>query len=658
MKKKALIFAGTTEGRELADFLSKNGIDVTVSTATEYGESVIKMNDYVELDSIRGVDNMAERMIEFDIVIDATHPYAVRKSEHIREASEISGVPVIRIIRPDSDSSDKPITFPDIPSAVEYLSGTEGNIFVTTGSNELSKFTSIKDYRNRVFARVLSLPAVAEKCSSLGFEGKNLMCMEGPYSEELNLAMMKHVDAKYMVTKDSGSVGGFEDKMSAAAKAGVVPIVIGRPTEHDGMSLEEAEKKLSGIFSIDVPAKRRRITIGGIGTGNDESLTLGVVNSVRDADLVIGAKRMLEAFDLAGKETLEEYRSEEIFEYVENHPEFVNIAVIMSGDTGYFSGSKKLLSVFENKDYDVTVLPGISSVSYFFSKLGESWDDVHLTSLHGREENIVGLVKRHKRLFTLLNGAGSAHEMCRDFIEYGLEDVEIAIGQDFGSSGERIDRGSPKNILEMPLGKLCVAFIENVNASDVLPLGISDEDFIRGTAPMTKSEVRSLSVMKLKLNEDSVVYDVGAGTGSVSVEMASVALSGHVYAIEKEKDAVSLIGENCRKFGTPNVTVVEGLAPDALVDLPPPTHAFIGGSSGNLESIINVILGKNPNVRIIITSVTLETLSETMRCIRELKITEEETICVNIARARLLAKYHLMAAQNPIYITVCRGDAE
>ncbi len=658
MKKKALIFAGTTEGRELTDFLSKNKIDVTVSTATEYGESVIEINDHTETDSIRGVDNMAERMKEFDIVIDATHPYAIRKSEHIREASKINGTPLIRIIRPDSDGIGNPITFPDIPSAVNYLSGTEGNIFVTTGSNELSEFTSIPGYKERVYARVLSLSSVAEKCSALGFEGRNLMCMEGPYSEELNLAMMKHVDAKYMVTKDSGSVGGFEDKMSAAAKAGVIPIVIGRPAEHDGIPMEEAIKELSELFSIDLPSKKRKITIAGIGTGNDAGLTLAVINSVKNSNLVIGAKRMLECFDLTGKEVLEEYRSKEILEYVENNRQFGNITVLMSGDTGYYSGTKKLLIAFENEDYDITVLPGISSISYFFSKLGESWDDVHLTSLHGREENIVGLVKRHKRLFTLLNGEESTHEMCRELIEYNLEDVEIAIGQDFGSSEERIDKGSPEEILKMPLGKLCVAFIKNPDASNVIPLGISDEDFIRGTAPMTKSEVRSLSVVKLKLNEDSVIYDVGAGTGSVSVEMASVALSGHVYAVEKNKDAVSLISENCKKFGTPNIAVVEGFAPDALAELPMPTHAFIGGSSGNLESIIDVLLEKNPDVRIVITSVTLETLSETMRCVNELNITEEETICMNISRARLLGDYHLMTAQNPVYITVCRGGKE
>ncbi len=658
MKKKALIFAGTTEGRKLADFLSKNEIEVTVSTATDYGESVIEMNDYIKLDSIKGVDNMAERMTEFDVVIDATHPYAIRKSVNVREASEKSGAPLIRIIRPESDDVKNAIIFPNIPSAVEYLSKTEGNIFVTTGSNELVEFTSIPDYKNRVFARVLSLPSVADKCAALGFEGKNLMCMEGPYGEEMNIAMMRHVNAKYLVTKDSGSIGGFEDKMSAAAKTDVIPIIIGRPAEHGGISMEEAEKELVKLFSIDLPERNRKITIAGIGTGNNSDLTVAVIDAVNNSDLVIGAKRMLNSFDLTGKSTLEEYRPSVILEYVKKYPEFDNIAIVMSGDTGYYSGTRKLLTEFENENFEIEVLPGISSVSYFFSKLGESWDDVYLTSLHGREENIVGLVKRNKRLFTLLNGEESVHKMCTELIHYGMNEVEIAIGQDFGSPDEKIDIGSPEELLKTSFGKLCVTFIKNTKASDVIPLCIPDEEFVRGTAPMTKSEVRSLSVIKLRLNKDSVIYDVGAGTGSVSIEMASVALSGRVYAVEKNKDALSLIERNCKEFGTPNIEVIEGTAPDALIDLPPPTHAFIGGTSGDLEAIMDVLIDKNPNVRIVITSVTLETLSETMRCMKKPNIVEEETVCVNISKARQIGDYHLMTAQNPVYITVCRGDVQ
>jgi precorrin-6Y C5,15-methyltransferase (decarboxylating) len=172
---------------------------------------------------------------------------------------------------------------------------------------------------------------------------------------------------------------------------------------------------------------------------------------------------------------------------------------------------------------------------------------------------------------------------------------------------------------------------------------------------MTKSEIRALSVAKLKLSDDSVVYDVGAGTGSVSIEMALVAYNGKVFSIEKEDVAADLIEVNKKKFKTPNVTVIRGLAPEAMADLPTPTHAFIGGSSGNLKDIVACLLSKNPDIRIVINSVTIETMAETMDVIKDLKLVEEDVTCINVSRSRKLGRYHLMTAQNPVYIAVVRG---
>jgi len=187
------------------------------------------------------------------------------------------------------------------------------------------------------------------------------------------------------------------------------------------------------------------------------------------------------------------------------------------------------------------------------------------------------------------------------------------------------------------------------------PIGIPDAEFIRGDVPMTKSEIRTLTVTKLKLKDDSVIYDVGAGTGSVSIEMARVAVNGKVYAIEMEEDAIELIRKNKMRFGTDNLEVICGKAPAALKKLPPPTHAFIGGSSGNLKKILKLLIEKNQNVRVVINSVTIETVAETIRCIKELGLKEIETLCVSVSRSRTTENVHLMMAQNPIYITVCGG---
>ena len=364
---------------------------------------------------------------------------------------------------------------------------------------------------------------------------------------------------------------------------------------------------------------------------------------------------MLDAVDTSGRDVLAEYRSDAIVDYIDSHPEYGRIAVLLSGDIGFYSGAKGLLSRIDRAKYDVDTEAGISSAVYLCSKMGETWQDAYLTSAHGRDSNIVGLVNTHPKVFTLLSGEDTVHAMCRQLFDYGLNDVSVTIGQDFGYPTERIFTGTPSECLDTEFGDLCVALIVNPNPDTRNPVGIPDEEFTRGDAPMTKSEVRALSVAKLKLSPDSVVYDVGAGTGSVSVEMALTAFEGRAYAIEKEDVAADLIEVNKRKFRASNIEVVRGLAPEAMTDLPAPTHAFIGGSAGNLKQIVQCLLDKNPDVRIVINSVTIETMSETLQVIRELNLVEEEFVNITVARSRRLGKYHLMTGQNPVYIAVVRG---
>jgi precorrin-6Y C5,15-methyltransferase (decarboxylating) len=258
-------------------------------------------------------------------------------------------------------------------------------------------------------------------------------------------------------------------------------------------------------------------------------------------------------------------------------------------------------------------------------------------------------------VFSLLQGADSVRTLCDDLEKYGLGNVRITIGCDFGSDSEKIFTGSPAEIRNGDFGTLCVALIENEDARNII-CGIPDTEFIRGDAPMTKSEIRMLSVAKLRIREDSVIYDVGAGTGSVSIELAQSAIDGKVYAIEMKDPAADLIEENKLKFRTPNVEVIRGTAPESMVDLPAPTHAFIGGSSGNLKDIVKCLLDKNPKIRIVMNAVTLETIGEIVSVIKELNLNEEETIAVSVDRTRRVGRYHLMDAQNPVYISVVTGQ--
>lgn len=655
-----LIFAGTTEGRRLTEYLGSNGVKVHSCVVTEYGRALITENDNIEISSDRlGMDGMCRLMKEYPLVIDATHPYAVIVTEHIKEACSSTGAEYVRLLRPEGVHNDNLIIVPDIDSAVEYLKDKPGNIFVTTGSKEASKYTPIKD---RVFVRVLPNVDSLRKCNEAGFEGKNIICMQGPFTEELNYGMLKQIDARYIVTKDSGQPGGFGEKVSAARKAGVKIILVGRPTEECGLSFDETVSMLSKRFGItdrcDDVRSKRELFIVGIGMGTPEGLTVEARDAILSSDLIVGAKRMVESVGHTGSDILEEYLTDKVLAHLKDHQEYRHIAVLVSGDVGFYSAAKKLIQGADRNEYDVKIICGISSMVYLCGRLGTSWDDVHPVSAHGREINIVGEVKRHHKVFSLLQGSEGATAMCSLLIEYNMDDVKVTIGQDLGSSRERIFSGHPSQVMGMVDSELCVALIENQNYTTESIIGLSDEELIRGDAPMTKSEVRALSVIKLRLNEDSIVYDVGAGTGSVSVEMASVAVSGKVYAIEKEEVASSLIEQNRKKFKVPNLMIVNGFAPKALEELPVPTHIFIGGSSGNLKQILECILGKNPSVRIVINSVTLETISETMECIKELGLIEEDTVCINVSKGKKIGRYHLMTAQNPVYITTCRGPGQ
>ena len=172
---------------------------------------------------------------------------------------------------------------------------------------------------------------------------------------------------------------------------------------------------------------------------------------------------------------------------------------------------------------------------------------------------------------------------------------------------------------------------------------------------MTKEEVRSVSLSKLRLTEDSICYDVGAGTGSVSVEMALRADQGQVFAIEKKEEAAALLEENKQKFAVDNLEIIKGEAPQALENLPAPTHAFIGGSSGNLKEIVALLLGKNPQVRIVINCITLETISEALDVLKEYGFQQREVVQLAASRSKEIGRYHLMMGENPIYIITCQN---
>ncbi|MBC8585078.1 precorrin-6A reductase [Youxingia wuxianensis] len=249
---KFLVFAGTSEGRKIIEYLLRCNACVHACVATEYGKELLDTQENLIIYAKRMDFDQMVQLIQsqrFDLVIDATHPYAKEVTENSKAACEKCKVRYLRVSRPVK-KIEGCIFVETIQKAAEYLSDTQGPILLTTGSKQLKAFTVIKDFSTRIYPRILPVPENIQYALELGYQGKNLICMQGPFSQEMNLAMLRQIHAAYLVTKESGDAGGFLEKITAAKTAGAVPIVVGRPAPQEGYTYEEILELLRADFAL------------------------------------------------------------------------------------------------------------------------------------------------------------------------------------------------------------------------------------------------------------------------------------------------------------------------------------------------------------------------------------------------------------------------
>ena len=678
-----IIFAGTSEGRELASSLFRAGREILVCVASEYGEEMLRDLPAAAVRTGRmGAGAMealfAERHAE--LVVDATHPYAAEASRNIAAACESSGTEYVRLVRPKEEGAENDPDVYEVGSITEaaaFLAEHTGRALITTGSREILPYTKIPDYQERLTVRVLPSEESLAECREAGFDGKHTVAMQGPFSEEMNELLLRETGAEYLVTKESGKPGGFAEKMRAAKRAGAKVIVIRRPAERAGVTLEDillrlcpetasernpaAEERCgagTAAANQTPSAKRRTVYLIGAGMGSPESLTGEAERAVRKADVLIGSDRLLSGMAGCGKPAYSSYRSDEIREYLDLHPQYRTAAVLLSGDVGFYSGAKKLLAALSNAGaYRTEMICGISSVQYFCAKCGTPWEDACLVSVHGRDGNPAAAIRRHGKVFCLAGGRRDLVRLAEQLTEYGLGHVPVTVGINLSYPDERIFETTVEQLSPEAAEGLAVLLFRNAGAQkQAVTCGIPDDLFLRGNVPMTKEEVRTLVLSKLRLTRDAVMYDVGAGTGSVAVEAALLADAGKVYAIEQKAEAAELIAENARRFGVTNLEIVEGRAPGALSDLPSPTHAFIGGSGGAFASICRLLSEKNPEIRIVATAVSLEGIAAITEYLKAESPPHQDVTAVSIARMKELGNYHMMIGMNPVIIAAFGGN--
>lgn len=391
------------------------------------------------------------------------------------------------------------------------------------------------------------------------------------------------------------------------------------------------------------------VTLIGMGSGQPENLTLQGLAALRQADLILGARRLLAVLPAGCTENrAAAYRPDEVAELLQTSGA-ENAVLVYSGDTGFYSGASSMIEKLEALGVRARVLPGLSSIQLLAAALGRPWQGWNLVSAHGRTCDPVAECMQGRPTFFLTGGSEDPATLCAQLAAEGFGDVQGVVGQCLGTPEEKLFRGSVKELAAGRFNSLSVLLVE---AAEVLPRrapGLPDEAFERGDVPMTKQEVRAAVLAKLAVRPEDILWDVGAGTGSVSVELALAAPRGRVYAVECRPEGCALIKANREKFRTRNLVLVEGLAPDALSDLPAPDAVFIGGSKGSLAAIVDAALDKNPDARICVSAIALETLSAAVAALtakgRTVQVSQ-----IAVSRAKAVGGLHLMMAQNPIYL--------
>lgn len=488
IKSRVLILGGTSEGRELSRFAHDIGLSATVSVVSGYGEELLEETRYVKVHQGALDREEMERFFEWmkpELVLDATHPYARQVTE---QASELCGkmkIPYSRVLRASRNRNGKGIFHAEgAEQAAEILKQDSRPVLLTTGSKELGVFAEAEHLKGRLFARVLPDSRVIKSCEEMGIRGPALIAMQGPFSVEMNRAMLRSTKAGWLVTKESGSRGGFEEKLQAAEECGVSVIILDRPVQENGISLEEARAQMQILAgkTAHVAAEpseqtvhlteqefsgKKEIYLIGMGMGGAGQLTLEAKKALESCQLLFGAPRMLrDVASLAPEaETVPLYLAEDIRNWLKSHrreKESFRAAVVYSGDTGFYSGSRQLLELWKKEEtaWQVTVYPGISSVSALCAELKTSWENLYLTSAHGRDCDPAALLEKHKRVFLLLGGRENLAGLCRRLTESGWGHAGVRAGICLGYENQRLLQNRADRLLHVQAEGLVSVILE------------------------------------------------------------------------------------------------------------------------------------------------------------------------------------------------------
>ena len=410
-----------------------------------------------------------------------------------------------------------------------------------------------------------------------------------------------------------------------------------------------------------------RLTVAGIGPGEADYILPAVIKKMKKAHTVIAAKRILPVLKKLCQDVNSEADSEnskpvflamgKIKDTLEQIGEILSkgqdVVMAVSGDPLMYSLYRTICNDPISEGWEVDLIPGVGSLQMLGAAFGETMEEALIISVHGRAKtagSIALAVAENPKVFFLCSKEQGPAWLSQIMLDYHMDHVTVCAGANLSYEDELLESGTPEEMVQKEFPSLCVAMIKNPEPHQIVrPCFLSDEDFERDKTPMTKEEIRVLILHKMKLHPDDIVWDIGAGTGSVSIECARQVPFGTVHSVERNETAVKLIYKNKEKFSADNLFIYEGDSAKTACTLPEPDKVFIGGSGKELSQILETIAAFPKKIKVVISAVTIETIAEANELLGKYD-TDFDVIQATVGRGRKIGNYHIMDTNNPVMI--------
>ena len=399
---------------------------------------------------------------------------------------------------------------------------------------------------------------------------------------------------------------------------------------------------------------QHKIYLVGAGIEGWEGFGNTALSVIDKTKVMIGRQRHLDIFPAYPGQKMVLGPLPELLDFLKETDQ--PVAILASGDPNFFGISRFLLRNLPKER--ISIFANVTSMQYAFARIKEPWDDAIFVSAQDRGMHAaVDRILSSEKACVLTDSVNTPTAIAREMIERGAEGYEAWLCEDLGLDAEKFTRTSLRGLLEQTASDLNLLILIKIYEPNLVryPLiGVSDDEFLAVQKPVTPQETRAVIISKLRVQDGLVMWDIGSGSCSVSIEVSNLMPNGRIFVLGDDPSCAGIIRENLKKFCARNVKLIETYTPEGVDDLPDPDRVFVSGGAGQLEEIIELADNRlTPDGLIVINATTLDALNMAMECLGSQGY-ETEITCVNISRTSALTEYKLLEAQNPVYIITAR----